>query len=436
MATTGAFPGRPCACVGDRLRCPAGQPAGRSDQPARPRAPRLPGGQRRQRLRHRAARRSPSTTTTDCPRTIRPACTGTTRTTTAWSPTRSSAASTAPSWSRTPRNCRSAGSGSWSSPTSPWTAPGALQPPSTMARMMGREGELVLVNGQARPTLTARPGERERWRIVNACAARYVRLRLDGQQLDLLGIDSGPLRRATPRRGARAGHRQPGRPAGHRTEGTSTLRGAGRRPGRIGGMGWAAWRAVSGDGPLATLRVTGAPSPGCPPSRSVPQPDLRAAEPRRAGGWSSPWAWAWAWGGMGGMRFTIDGAGVRPRPRRPDRRAWARWRSGRWPTPPRWTTRSTCTCGPCRSSPKPASRWTTSAWQDVVNVPPAAGSPCGSPSTTSRGRTVYHCHILDHEDNGGPPPPLPPPPPPPPPPSPPPPPGGWPSPRPSRFSGP
>ncbi|MHB1235812.1 MAG: multicopper oxidase family protein, partial [Microbacteriaceae bacterium] len=68
---------------------------------------------------------------------------------------------------------------------------GRIPASSAMDRMVGREGTLMLVNGQASPQLSARPGERERWRIVNACVARYLRLRLDGQQLQLLGIDSG-----------------------------------------------------------------------------------------------------------------------------------------------------------------------------------------------------------------------------------------------------
>ena len=66
-----------------------------------------------------------------------------------------------------------------------------------MEQMAGREGQLVLVDGQVNPVMTARPGERERWRIVNACVSRYLRLRLDGQELQLLGIDSGRLQ--TPR---------------------------------------------------------------------------------------------------------------------------------------------------------------------------------------------------------------------------------------------
>jgi len=57
-------------------------------------------------------------------------------------------------------------------------------------RMMGREGETVLVNGQVQPVLRARPGERERWRVVNACVSRYPDLRVPGQYLALLGMDS------------------------------------------------------------------------------------------------------------------------------------------------------------------------------------------------------------------------------------------------------
>src|SRR5690606_17710349 len=36
-------------------------------------------------------------------------------------------------------------------------------------RMLGREGDLVLVNGQLEPVVTVTPGGHEHWRIVNAC---------------------------------------------------------------------------------------------------------------------------------------------------------------------------------------------------------------------------------------------------------------------------
>jgi len=58
-----------------------------------------------------------------------------------------------------------------------------------MDRMMGRRGRLVLVNGLTRPTLTAAVGTVERWRIVNACASRILPLRLTGPGLMQIALD-------------------------------------------------------------------------------------------------------------------------------------------------------------------------------------------------------------------------------------------------------
>ena len=44
----------------------------------------------------------------------------------------------------------------------------------------GREGDVRLVNGRAEPELTIAAGQVERWRIVNASSARYVRLSIGG----------------------------------------------------------------------------------------------------------------------------------------------------------------------------------------------------------------------------------------------------------------
>ena len=51
----------------------------------------------------------------------------------------------------------------------------------------------MLVNGQVAPVLRARPGELERWRLVNACSSRFLSLRLSGQDAAVLGMDSGRL---------------------------------------------------------------------------------------------------------------------------------------------------------------------------------------------------------------------------------------------------
>jgi FtsP/CotA-like multicopper oxidase with cupredoxin domain len=57
----------------------------------------------------------------------------------------------------------------------------------------GREGDARLVNGKIEPTLTMAAGQIERWRVVNAASARYVRLSIGGAQFRLLGTDGGLL---------------------------------------------------------------------------------------------------------------------------------------------------------------------------------------------------------------------------------------------------
>ena len=59
----------------------------------------------------------------------------------------------------------------------------------------GREGEVLFVNGQIMPTLTIRSGEVQRWRIVNASAARVFRLALPGQTFLHVGTDGGLFER-------------------------------------------------------------------------------------------------------------------------------------------------------------------------------------------------------------------------------------------------
>ena len=39
-------------------------------------------------------------------------------------------------------------------------------------------------------------------------------------------------------------------------------------------------------------------------------------------------------------------------------------------------------------------------WRDVVNVPAGGAVVVRIPFEDHTGRTVYHCHILDHEDLG------------------------------------
>ncbi len=73
-------------------------------------------------------------------------------------------------------------------------AKGVLEPADSggsAGMVFGREGDYVLVNGRRRPTLKARPGAPQRWRIVNAAKSRFFYLDLDGQPFTVIGSDGG-----------------------------------------------------------------------------------------------------------------------------------------------------------------------------------------------------------------------------------------------------
>jgi FtsP/CotA-like multicopper oxidase with cupredoxin domain len=59
----------------------------------------------------------------------------------------------------------------------------------------GREGDVRLVNGHAEPEFSLSAGQVERWRIINASSARYVRLSIGGVPFRIIGTDGGLIER-------------------------------------------------------------------------------------------------------------------------------------------------------------------------------------------------------------------------------------------------
>ena len=59
----------------------------------------------------------------------------------------------------------------------------------------GRECAHIFVNGELDPTISIRPGEVQRWRIINASAARVYRLAIPGHTLLHVGNDGGLFER-------------------------------------------------------------------------------------------------------------------------------------------------------------------------------------------------------------------------------------------------
>ena len=75
---------------------------------------------------------------------------------------------------------------------------GSIPANTAMDWQNGREGNYLLVNGQYQPALTIHPGQSQRWRILNATNARYLRLTLTGHTMTLIGTDGGLLRTPLP----------------------------------------------------------------------------------------------------------------------------------------------------------------------------------------------------------------------------------------------
>lgn len=59
--------------------------------------------------------------------------------------------------------------------------------------MNGKEGDIVMVNGQVNPVLPIRPGQVQRWRVVNSSTARFYKLSLEKHTMYLVGSDGGLL---------------------------------------------------------------------------------------------------------------------------------------------------------------------------------------------------------------------------------------------------
>ena len=275
----------------------------------------------------------------------------------------------------------------------------AVSPPE---RMMGREGALVLVNGQVVPQASAAPGERERWRLVNACPSRFLRLRLDGQQVRLLARDGRRLR--VPEEITEV-DLAPGNRADLIVEartGNAVLR---TLPVDRGGMDGMMGHMEDGrSGTTEPLDLMSFNVAGPPVQAMLPIPegiglrDLRyeTLAARRTLTFAMGMAGMMG-GGMGA--FTINGREFDPD------RLDETVRSG---SVEEWTLVNSSPMDhpihlhvwPMQVVQDASRNLSEPTWQDVVIVPAFGQVKVLIAFDGFSGRTVFHCHILDHEDLG------------------------------------
>jgi len=277
---------------------------------------------------------------------------------------------------------------------------GRVAPTGRMANLQGREGDLVLVNGQHEPVIAATPGAVQRWRVINGCTSRVIALRLEGHQLTQIALDGIFLPTPVDRDRVLLA---PGnrtdllvRPTG---DGHYALISDPYDRGRAAMMGG----GMGGDGSfngspvtLATMTVSG------PVSASPPIPTTLPAPPVPQGPAVGQRRLTFAMGmaaGMGAMTFTIDGRTFDPG--RDDQTVALG-------TTEEWTVVNTSPMDhpfhlhawPFHVLDASAGAAPTGVQQDVVLIPARGWVRLRIPFTDYPGRSVYHCHILDHEDLG------------------------------------
>jgi FtsP/CotA-like multicopper oxidase with cupredoxin domain len=276
---------------------------------------------------------------------------------------------------------------------------GRVAPASPMAKLQGREGDLVLVNGQHEPVIAATPGALQRWRVVNGCTSRVITLRMEGHQLIQVAIDGIFLPAPVDRDQVLLA---PGnrtdlliRPAGNGRYAVvsdpydrgSTMMGGGG----MGGNGSSTGSSVT----LATMTVSGPVSASRPVPTTLPAPPVPPASAVR----QRRLTLAMSMAGMGAMTFTIDG-----RTFDPDRDD----QTVALGTTEEWTVVNTSPMDhpfhlhawPFHVLAVSAGRPADGVQQDVVLIPARGWARLRIPFTDFPGRSVYHCHILDHEDLG------------------------------------
>lgn len=279
-------------------------------------------------------------------------------------------------------------------------ADGSIVEPSMAALMHGREGSTITAGGAINPRIPIRQNGLLRLRLVNASVSRFYLLRLEEHPLHLIGVDGGALGsvRTEDEILLVPGERLDILIEGTRAEGSFRLRslpydrGSTEMMGGMGGSG----SGASGPHTLATIEYRGRaertwtiPSALVRPIEPLPATSLRPRTFQLGQGMGM--------GMGGGMRSTINGREfdanrIDATPRLGTVEEWVYVNATSMDHPMHLHTNPFQVIG---SDGAPEA-----AWRDVVLVKAGRQARFRVRFDDFAGKTVQHCHILDHEDQG------------------------------------
>lgn len=267
-----------------------------------------------------------------------------------------------------------------------------------MAAMTGRAGGLLTASGQINPEMPIKRGGLTRLRLLNASPSRFYRLSLEDHLMHLIATDGGAI--ASPIELSDVvlapGERVEVLVQGNQRPGSYRLINQPFNPaqgGMMGGMGGN--QSSDRSETVATLIYRGETAAASLPSELIPVESLPEPSETRQ------FALNHGMGGMmgGGMAFLINGKSFDPS--RIDTQVrldavedWEITNTGSMAHPFHVHTNKFQIVSQNGQSVPYA------AWKDVVSVSPGESVRIRMAFRDYRGKTVYHCHVLDHEDRG------------------------------------
>jgi len=281
---------------------------------------------------------------------------------------------------------------------------GSIVEPSMPDLMHGREGSIITAGGAINPVIPIRQNGLLRLRLINASVSRFYRLRLEDHPLHLIGVDGGALEsvRTVDETLLVPGQRLDILIEGRRAEGSFRLlnlpydRGAMEMMGGMGGMTRGSAPDAGSPQTLATIEYRGRADRAW----TIPGSLVGTVEPLPASS-VPPRIFQLGQGmgmGMGrGMSFTINGrefAGNRidAAPQLGTIEEWVYVNTTTMDHPMHLHTNPFQVIGEDGSA--------EAAWRDIVLVKAGRQARFRVRFDDFTGKTVQHCHILDHEDQG------------------------------------
>jgi len=253
----------------------------------------------------------------------------------------------------------------------------AVAATSGMDLMHGRSGPNTLINGELVPAFSAVGSTPERWRIVNSCVSQYQAISIPGAEVFQVSSDSSRLSKVMRTN-------QVTLTPGQRTELIISAPKAG------------IYKVQNGQQELAKIEFNSA-TKSVTPQELLPLSKISKIDKRRTITIEGS-----GMGMMGGMKheaaFTFDGKPFDPK--RIDQ-------SVKFNTTEEWTLINPSSM----DHPFHLQAWPfqvandgsgnfLDGWHDTVNLPSGKTVKIRIPFVDISGTTVYHCHILDHEDAG------------------------------------